>query len=95
VKCVDTILHDGRVYVTLETLAGETPALTTQEQGKRFDMPVLKEFQKSEREMIMSFICSCRNKKSEPIFMYTFRKVRTMRGCLEGLDDVVYWYLIQ
>ena len=40
VKCVDTILHDGRVYVTLETLAGETPALTTQEQGKRFDMPV-------------------------------------------------------
>jgi hypothetical protein len=40
VKCVDTTLHDGRVYVTLETLAGETPALTTQEQGKRFDMPV-------------------------------------------------------
>ncbi len=30
VQCVDTILHDGRVYVTLETLAGETPALTTQ-----------------------------------------------------------------
>jgi hypothetical protein len=52
VKCVDTILRDGRVYVTLETIAGETPALTTQErvfyycrtyckeQGKRFDMPV-------------------------------------------------------
>ena len=37
VQCVDTILH---VYVTLETLSGETPALTTQEQGKRFDMPV-------------------------------------------------------
>ena len=37
---MDTILHDERVYVTLETLAGETPALTTQEQGKRFDMPV-------------------------------------------------------
>ncbi len=37
---MDTILHDGRVYVTLETLGGETPALTTQEQGKRFDMPV-------------------------------------------------------
>jgi hypothetical protein len=40
VKCVDTILRDGRVYVTLETITGETPALTTQEQGKRFDMPV-------------------------------------------------------
>jgi len=40
VKCVDTILRDGRVYVTMETIAGETPALTTQEQGKRLDMPV-------------------------------------------------------
>jgi hypothetical protein len=40
VKCVDTILRDGRVYVTLETIAGQTPAPTTQEQGKRFDMPV-------------------------------------------------------
>jgi hypothetical protein len=40
VKCVDTILRDGRVYVTLETIADETPDLTTQEQGKRFDMPV-------------------------------------------------------
>jgi hypothetical protein len=40
VQCVDTILRDGRVYVTLETIAGETPALTTQVQGKRFDMPV-------------------------------------------------------
>jgi hypothetical protein len=29
VKCVDTILHDGRVYVTLETFTGEIPALTT------------------------------------------------------------------
>jgi hypothetical protein len=28
------------LYVTMETIAGETPALTTQEQGKRFDMPV-------------------------------------------------------
>jgi hypothetical protein len=37
---VDIILRDGRVYVTLETIAGETPARTTQEQGKRFDMPV-------------------------------------------------------
>jgi hypothetical protein len=35
-----TILRDGRVYVTLETINGETPALTTQEQGKRLDMPV-------------------------------------------------------
>ena len=31
VKCVDIILHDWLMYVTLETLAGETPALTTQE----------------------------------------------------------------
>ena len=30
VKCVDIILHDWLRYVTLETLAGETPALTTQ-----------------------------------------------------------------
>jgi hypothetical protein len=34
------ILRDGRVYVTSETNAAETPALTTQEQGKRFDLPV-------------------------------------------------------
>jgi hypothetical protein len=27
VKCVDTILRDGRVYVTFETISGETPAL--------------------------------------------------------------------
>jgi hypothetical protein len=40
VKCVDTILRHSHVYVTLETIAGETPAFTTQEQGKRFDMPV-------------------------------------------------------
>ena len=40
VKCVHTILHHGRVYVTLETKVGETPALTMQEQGKRFDLPV-------------------------------------------------------
>jgi hypothetical protein len=37
---VDTSLRDGRVYVTMETIAGETPALTMQEQGKRFEMPV-------------------------------------------------------
>ncbi len=40
VKCVDTILCDGRVYVTLETISGETPSLTQQEQGKRFDLSV-------------------------------------------------------
>jgi hypothetical protein len=40
VKCVDTILRDGRVYVTLETISGETPSLTQQEQGKRFDLSV-------------------------------------------------------
>ncbi len=40
VKCMDTILRDGRVYVTLETIAGQTPALTAQEKGKRFDLPV-------------------------------------------------------
>jgi hypothetical protein len=37
---VDTILHDGREYVALGKIVGETPALTTQEQGKRFDMYV-------------------------------------------------------
>jgi hypothetical protein len=37
VKCVDTILRDGRVYGTVETLVGETPALTKQDKGKRFD----------------------------------------------------------
>ena len=36
-------------------------------------------------KMMMSFICSCRNKKEEPSSIYTFRKVRTIRGCLEGL----------
>ena len=37
------------------------------------------------RPMMMSFICSCRNKKEEPSSIYTLRKVRTIRGCLEGL----------
>ena len=30
--------------------------------------------------MMMSFICSCRNKKEEPSSIYTLRKVRTIRG---------------
>ena len=40
VKCVDTNVRGGRVYITLETVQGENPALTAQEQGKVFDMPV-------------------------------------------------------
>ncbi len=28
------------VYVTVETIAGETPALTKKDKGKRFDLPV-------------------------------------------------------
>jgi hypothetical protein len=28
-----TILRDGRVYVTVETITGETPALTKQDKG--------------------------------------------------------------
>ena len=39
--------------------------------------------------MMMSFICSCRNRKEEPISIYTFRKVRTIRGCLEGLTLMI------
>ena len=38
-----------------------------------------------EVDEMMSLICSCRNKKEEPSSIYTFRKVRTLRGCLEGL----------
>jgi hypothetical protein len=40
VKCVGLLVRDGRVYVTLETLAGETPDLSAQDQGKLFDIPV-------------------------------------------------------
>jgi hypothetical protein len=40
VKCVGTIVRNGRVYVTLETISGETPSLTQQEKGKRFDLSV-------------------------------------------------------
>ena len=40
VKCVDTILRYGRVYVTVETIAGETPAFTKKDKGRRFDLPV-------------------------------------------------------
>jgi len=40
VKCVGSLVRDGRAYVTLETLAGETPDLTAQERGKLFDIPV-------------------------------------------------------
>ena len=39
--------------------------------------------------MMMSFICSCRNKKEEPSSIYTLRKVRTIRGCLEGLTLMI------
>jgi hypothetical protein len=35
--------------------------------------------------MIMSFLCSCRNKKEGQISIYTLRQVRTIRGSLEGL----------
>ena len=35
------------------------------------------------------FICSCRNKKEEPSSIYTLRKVRTIRGCLEGLTLII------
>jgi hypothetical protein len=37
--------------------------------------------------MMMSFICFCRNKKAKNRSQapYTLRKVRTIRGCLEGL----------
>ena len=36
--------------------------------------------------MMMSFICSCRNKKEEPSSMYTFRKLRTI-SVSDGLRD--------
>ena len=39
--------------------------------------------------MMMSFICSCRNKKEEQSSIYTLRKVRTIRGCLEGLTLMI------
>ena len=39
--------------------------------------------------MMMSFICSCRNQKEEPSSIYTLRKVRTIRGCLEGLTLMI------
>jgi len=40
--------------------------------------------------MIMSFLCSCRNKKEESSSIYTFRKVRTIRGSLEGLALMIW-----
>jgi hypothetical protein len=40
-------------------------------------------------QMMMSFICSCRNKKEEPSSIYTLRKVRSIRGCLEGLTLMI------
>ena len=39
--------------------------------------------------MMMSFICSCRIQKEEPSSIYTLRKVRTIRGCLEGLPLMI------
>ena len=33
VKCVDTTVRSGRVYITLETVRGENPALTAQEKA--------------------------------------------------------------
>jgi hypothetical protein len=43
----------------------------------------------NDTQMMMSFICSCRNKKEEPSSIYTLRKVRTIRGCLEGLTLMI------
>jgi hypothetical protein len=40
VKCVGSSVRAGRAYVTVETLAGETPDLTAQERGKQFELPV-------------------------------------------------------
>ena len=40
--------------------------------------------------MMMSFICFCRNKKEEPGSIYTLRKVRTIRGGLEGLAQMIW-----
>ena len=39
--------------------------------------------------MMMSFICSCRNKKEEQSSIYTLRKVHTILGCLEGLSLMI------
>jgi hypothetical protein len=36
---------------------------------------------------MMAFICSCRNKIGAELHIYTLRKVRTIRGCLEGLYE--------
>jgi hypothetical protein len=38
--------------------------------------------------MMMSFICSCRN-KNQPPNLYTPRVLPTIRGCLEGLALMV------
>jgi hypothetical protein len=56
-KCVDTILRDSRVYVTLETISGETPVLTQQEQGKRFDLSVSRGKTFATRTLLS---CACR-----------------------------------
>jgi hypothetical protein len=41
------------------------------------------------KQMMMSFICSCRNKTEEPSSIYTLRKVPTIRGSLEGLTLMI------
>jgi hypothetical protein len=50
---------------------------------------VLAEHTRVRHTMMMSFICSCRNKKEEQSSIYTLRKVRTIRGCLEGLTLMI------
>ena len=39
--------------------------------------------------IMMSFICSCRNKKKEPSSIYTLSKIRTIRGCFEVLTLMI------
>jgi hypothetical protein len=41
--------------------------------------------------MMMSFICSYRNKNQDSSSIYTLRKVRTIRGCLEGAGGGGQW----
>ena len=55
----------------------------SEDHDRCFSMLVLGAF------MMMSFICSYRNKKEEPSSIYTLRKVRAIRGCLEGLTLMI------
>jgi hypothetical protein len=83
------LLTTGQMGWALTREENEVINAKDEREGKPVARQLAQMISKFIRVMMMSFICSCRNKKEEPSSIYTFRKVRTIRGCLEGLTLMI------